>query len=141
VRQEDLPEDINGKQDENPYTPNPYSYLYPYRGQSFWPLDLWWKEREYWRHWGRVKRDTGHWPFWSAVYHLLFIVLISINTIMFVARRKLADWSASKSGLIFIAFVVLWIAIFFIGRGVIRGYEAKLYTLHEEDKRHSARRG
>jgi len=68
-------------------------------------------------------------------------VLFSINTILFVACRKLADESASESGLIFVTFVVLGSVIFFIGRGVIRGYEAKLYTPHEEDKRHSARRG
>jgi len=140
MRPEDLPEDIAGNQDENPYTPNPYSYLYPYRGQSFWPLDLWWKEREYWRHWGRVKRDTGHWPFWSAVFHLAVVSLILINAVLFIARRDSADWSATKSWVIGIGFGVLWIAVFVIGRHVIRAYEANLYTLHEAEKRHYSHR-
>jgi hypothetical protein len=138
MRPEDLPEDIDGNQDDNPYSQD--SYLYPYRGQSYWPLKFWWGEREYWRHWKRVKRDTGRWPFWSAMYHLLFIVLIAINTILFIARRDSQDWSAGKSWLVGIGFALVWFAILVVGRDVIRSYEAKLYTEQEEEKKHYTHR-
>jgi hypothetical protein len=87
-----------------------------------------------------VRRDTGRWPFWSAAYHLLFVVLVSINMFLFIARRDAGDWSAGKSWLLGIIFAVLWIVIFVVGRDVVREYEAKLYTLHEEEKKHYTHR-
>ena len=146
MRPEDLPEDIDGKQENNPYDNVPYSdanggYQSIFLTRIFALPSLLWHEREYWRHWKRVKHDTGRWPFWSAMYHLLFVVLISINMLLFMVRRDAEDWSAPKSWLIGIGFALLWIAILVVGRDVIRQYEAKLYTKHEEDHKHSASRG
>jgi len=135
LKPEDLPEDIDGNQDANPYQrdvsvfPNPAN-----RGVDL--LALFWREKEYWRHWKRVKRDTGHWPFWSAAFHLIFVLGIVSNIVLFLWARDSQNWSAPRSWMVGIAFAVLWLVILTIGRDVVRSYEAKLYTEHEEEKRH-----
>ncbi len=132
MKPEDLPEDIDGDQDENPYQregsvyPNPAN-----RGVDLFGLV--WREREYWRHWKRVKRDTGRWPFWSAVFHLIIVFGVITNMILFLWARDSQDWSATRCWVLGIFFAILWMVFFTVGRDVIRSYEARLYTEHEEE--------
>lgn len=130
MKPEDLPEDIDGNQDDNPYNSN--IALYPLANRGSGLFSLGWREREYWRHWKRVKHDTGRWPLWSAVFHFIIVLGFITNTIVFVWAKDTQDWSTTRSWVLGIFFGVLWVIFFTGGRDVIRRYEAKLYTEHEE---------
>ena len=138
MRSEDFPEDIDGNQDNNPYNSNLSGN--PFISRASAPFSFFWQEREYWRHWKCVKCETGHWPFWSAMVHLVIMVLLPINVILFFSRREWDDWSGGTSWLIGVVFGVSWLAFFGVGREVIRGYETKLYAKRGEEKKHWIKR-
>jgi hypothetical protein len=106
-------EDIGGNQSDNPYS----------RGFGFV-----WQEREYWRHWQRVKRDTGRWPLWSLLFHVIGMLGFVTNVVLFFEARDSQNWSTSHSWVLGIGFLVLWLVFFGFGRAAIRSYEARLYT-------------
>jgi hypothetical protein len=125
MRPEELPEDIDGHPAENPYQ----------KGMAFL-----WQEREYWRHWKRVKRDTGSWPLLSVLFHVCITAALMANCWLFLALRDSRDWSTSKQWLIGCGFLFLWIITLHAGRELIRRYEAGLYTEHEEERHHFVNR-
>jgi hypothetical protein len=134
MKPEELPEDIDGNQDDNPY--NQTVGLYPFANRGSGPFSLAWQEREYWRHWKRVKKDTGHWPFWSAAFHVVLLSGVLLNMVLFLSARDSHDWSTGRSWLIGGIFAALWLVFLGVGRDVIRSYEAKLYTTRESERKH-----
>jgi hypothetical protein len=105
LKPEDLPEDIDGNQDDNPYNSN--IALYPLANRGSGLFSLGWREREYRRHWKRVKHDTGRWPLWSAVFHFIIVLGFITNTIVFVWAKDTQDWSTTRSWVLGIFFCVL----------------------------------
>ncbi len=110
---EERAEDIDGKESENPYS----------RG-----LGVVWQEREYWRHWRRVKKDTGRWPFWSLLLHVIGMLGFVTNVVLFFEARDSQNWGTSRTWMLGMGFLVLWLVFFWFGRAVVRSHEAKLYA-------------
>jgi hypothetical protein len=118
--EEERDEDIDGSA-ENPYR----------RGFAFL-----WQEREYWRHWRKVKRQTGRWPVWSVLFHIVVTAALMVNFWLFFSWRDSQDWSVSRQWLVGLGFAVMWVIVIYCGRELIRRYEANLYDAREEEGRY-----
>ena len=122
MSEEEPDEDIDGHSAANPYQ----------RGFAFL-----WQEREYWRHWSKVKRQTGSWPVWSVLFHIVVTTALMVNFGLFFSWSDSQDWSVSRQWLVGLGFAAMWVVVIYCGRELIRRYEAKLYDAREEEGRYS----
>jgi hypothetical protein len=124
---EERDEDIDGNSAENPYRDQ-----VRFGGRGFAFL---WEQREYWRHWSKVKRQTGRWPIWSALFHMGVAAGLAINIWLFFSWQDSENW-LSRQWLVGLGFAVMWVIVISCGRELVRRYEAKLYDAREEEGRH-----